>query len=92
MMEKLPEGTLSISGMDVAIAYSRRADAERAFAILETMLCGPPKPYLSMSRKISELGLSLAKSEATIRNQQVEIERLHRQLADAKSQGWAIAS
>lgn len=46
-----------------------------------------PKVFLSLSRKVSELNLALSKSEATIRNQQIEIDRLNRQVAEARSQG-----
>jgi hypothetical protein len=92
MIEKLPEGTLSMSGTDIQIAYAQRSEAERAFAIIETMLYGPPKTFISMSRKISELDLALVKAEATIRNQQIEIDRLGRQIIEAKSQGYKPAA
>jgi len=48
----------------------------------------PPKTFLSMARKINELHIALSKAEATNRNYQLEIDRLSRQLTEAKSLGY----
>lgn len=46
-----------------------------------------PASFVSLRRKLQERETALQKSEATVRAQQLEIERLKRLLAEAQSKG-----
>lgn len=50
-----------------------------------------PRNFLSMARKLSAMSNALLKAETTIRNQELELDRLKRQLAQVRSNGWTLA-